>query len=422
MRKIIKLISIVIILFIMSCFGENSNAVTTGTVYLQSNKSIFEKGEELEIAVFIENAKTVSFSTDLYFDNSKLEYIPDIENANLVDNNHILLVWYDSTGGSNPKEGELVKYKFKAKESGIVTFHLEGEFYDEARELIQTEFKDVQVQIGREEVVQNNGEKEAGEQQGIKLEQGADTKTDNATLQVLRLDKEGIIPSFHKDVYEYYLTVSNDIDYIDVLAIAENQKSMIEITGNNNLKEGLNIITIKVTSEDKTQNKIYKIQVTKTNNIESANTNLETLAVENILLNPPFDANITHYSIHVANTVSILNILAVPQNENAKIEIIGNDNLKEGNNTINVIVTAQNGFSKRIYEIICYKRNQQEEDKFQEEQKENMEKLEQIYETEQVSENIKDNKKDTIKVIAIVVLSICVIVVVAIYWGKYLKK
>lgn len=422
MRKIIKLISIVIILFIMSCFGENANAVTTGTVYLQSNKSIFEKGEELEIAVFIENAKTVSFSTDLYFDNSKLEYIPDIENANLVDNNHILLVWYDSTGGSKPKEGELVKYKFKAKESGIVTFHLEGEFYDETRELIQTVFKDVQVQIGREEVVQNNGEKEAGEQQGIKLEQGADTKTDNATLQVLRLDKEGIIPSFHKDVYEYYLTVSNDIDYIDVLAIAENQKSMIEITGNNNLKEGLNIITIKVTSEDKTQNKIYKIQVTKTNNIESANTNLETLAVENILLNPPFDTNITHYSIHVANTVSILNILAVPQNENAKIEIIGNDNLKEGNNTINVIVTAQNGFSKRIYEIICYKRNQQEEDKFQEEQKENMEKFEQIYETEQVSENIKDNKKDTIKVIAIVVLSICVIVVVAIYWGKYLKK
>ena len=43
-----------------------------------------------------------------------------------------------------------------------------------------------------------------------------------------------------------------------------------------------------MTSADKTQSKVYKIYVSKTNNLELANTNLETLAIENTLLNPPF--------------------------------------------------------------------------------------------------------------------------------------
>lgn len=420
-RKNLIAICIITVLFIICCFYRTTNAITAGTIYLQSNKSIFEKEEEIEVTVFIEDAKTVSFSIDLYFDNSKLEYISNLDNANLVDNNHIVFVWYDTTGGSQPKEGELVKFKFKAKEEGIATFNIEGEFYNQSRGLIQSDFKDVQIQIGSENEIEGN-QQEITEQQEANLEQAVDTKTNNAQLQVLRLDREGMVPSFDKDIYDYYLTVSNDVDNIDILAIAENQNSTIEIIGNNNLKEGLNIITINVTLEDKTQNKIYTIQVTRTNNIELANTNLEILAVENILLNPPFDTNITHYSIEISNNIESLNILAIPQNENATVEIIGKDNLKEGNNIINIIVTAQNGFSKRIYEISCYKRNQQEEDKFEEEQKENMEKLEQIYETEQVSENVKDNKKDTIKVIAIVVLSICVIVVVAIYWGKNLRR
>lgn len=416
MKNKIRSICIIIYLFVICSIYSTTYAIVKGTVYLKSDKSTFQKGEEIEIAVFLDNIKTVSFSTNLYFDNSKVEYISDLENTNIVDNNHIAFVWYDNTGGINPKEGELVKFKFKAKEDGIAIFNIEGEFYNEARELIQTDFKDIQIQIGEKEMEQKDTNENMQNQQNI------DVKKDNAMLEVLRLDKEGVIPSFDKNIYDYYLTVNSNVDYIDVLAISENRNSNIEIIGNNNLKEGLNLITIKVISEDKTQSKVYTIQVTKTNNMELANTNLEILAVENIFLNPPFDTDVTHYDIYVSNSVNNLNILAIPQNENAKVEINGKDNLQEGNNIINIIVTAQNGFSKRIYEINCYKRNKEEESRFQEEQKENMEKLEEIYETQQVSKINEKEEQYISKVIIAAILAIFVIIVFAIYWGKYLKR
>ncbi|MCI8587556.1 MAG: hypothetical protein HFJ49_02965 [Clostridia bacterium] len=416
MKDKIKIICVIIYLFIICSIYSTTYAITEGTVYLQSDKSTFKKGEEIEITVFLENIKTVSFSTYLYFDNSKVEYISDLENTNIVDNNHIVFVWYDISGGSNPKQGELAKFKFRAKEDGMATFNIEGEFYNEAREVLQTKFKDIQIQIG-ENVVEQYEIKE-----NTQNEQNIDVRKDNAMLEVLRLDKEGIIPNFDKNIYDYYLTVNNDVDYIDILAISENRNSNIEIIGNNNLKEGLNVITIKVISEDKTQSREYKIQVTKTNNIELANTNLENLAIEGILLNPPFDTNITHYKIYVPNNITNLNILAIPQNENANVEISGKDNLKEGINIINVIVTAQNGFSERKYEINCYKRNEKEEKDFQKEEKENMEQLEKIYETQQVSNTNEIEEQYIFKVIIAAILSICVITVFAIYWGKYLKK
>lgn len=414
MKRKILVISewILIIMLTIYCSCHISNAINSRTVYLESNKNIYEQGEEIEIKVAIDNTKIVSFTTNLYFDNSKLEYISGPENTNVIDN-RVIYVWYDITGGSSPKDGELAIFKFKAKENGIATFNIDGEFYDSERQVIQTEFKDVQIQIGREEI-------EAEEQENVK--QQIDTKSDNATLQVLRLDKEGIIPDFDKNIYDYYLTIGNEINDLDVLAISENPNAKIEIVGNNNLKEGLNNIIIKVTSEDETQSKVYTIQVTKTNNIDLANTNLEILAVENILLNPPFDANITHYSLEVPNNVNNLNIFAVPQNENAKVEIIVNDNLKEGNNSISVIVTAQNGFSKRVYEINSYKRNLEEQSKYEQEQEDNKKKLEEIYEAEKVS-NKHDlfDKDDIVKVISIALLSIVIIIVIAVYWGKNLR-
>lgn len=416
MRNIIKIIICISIILLILCYICNPiNAITTGTVYLQSNKNVFEQGEEIEIAVFIKDAKTVSFETSLYFDNSKLEYISELENANIVDNNHILFVWYDETGGRNARDGELVKFKFRAKEKGTAIFNIEGEFYDETKELIQADFKDVQVQIGREE-------KEDERQKNQEQEQMSDEKTDSATLQVLRIDREGIVPSFNKDIYDYYLTVSNDVGHIDILAISENPNATIEIVGNNNLKNGLNNITIKVISEDKTQSKVYTIQVTKTNDVELANTNLEILAIENVFLNPPFDTNITHYNIEVSNDTSSLNIFAVPQNENATVEIIGKDDIEEGDNIINVIVTGQNGFSKRTYEIKCHKRNKAEQDKYEKEERENVEKLEQIYETQKINEFVESEKSNIFRVVLITILLVASISLIALYWGKHLKK
>lgn len=418
-KKINTYISYFLLILLLGfCYFFNiSYATNAGEVYLLSGKQVLEKGEEVEITVSIKNVKTAAFNCYLYFDNSKLEYICGPENTNIVEN-RIIYVWYDSEGGDNEKEGELSKFKFKAKEDGLAIFNIEGEFYNSVGELIKTEFKETQIQIGKEQTKLKNKSEE---------EQGSNSQSNNAALQVLRLDIEGVTPIFEKDIKEYYVTIPSSVNDIEVLAISENPNATIEVTGNTNLKEGLNIITIQVTSEDKTQNNIYTIQATKTDNIELANTNLEILAIENILLNPHFDANITHYNIEVPNEATILNIFAVPENQYAKVEIVRKEKLEEGNNLVKIIVTAQNGFSQKVYEVNAYRRNQEEENKYIEEQEENREKLEEIYETQKISNESEkklqesEDKKQN-KVIWIVVIGIVAILVIILIVWKYKKS
>lgn len=418
-KKVIDLISysLAISLFIFSCvFHTASYATNTGEVFLTSNQEKMEKGEEIEITVHIKDTKTAAFDFSLYYDESKLEYIGGPENTNVIDN-RIIFVWYDTQGGKAAKEGELAKFKFKAKEDGLATFSLQGEFYSQIGQLIQTENREKQIQIGKE---QTNLQKQAEE------EYGTDTQKGNPVLQVLRLDKEGLTPSFEKNVHEYYLTIPSDIQDIEVLAISENPNSTIEITGNKDLKEGLNLITIRVISTDKTQNNVYTIRVTKTNNMELANTNLEILAIENVLLNPPFDINETNYKVEMANKAESINILVVPENEQAMVEISGKENLKEGNNLVSVIVTAPDGFTKKKYQVEVYKRNVEEEKKYLEELNSKKEMLEHAYEIADLSANGEakqgenETRKNKSNLNNLIVWSIAIVIGIVILVGIFL--
>ena len=124
-----KIICFIIILLLFGSLYTISNAVETGTVYLTSNKNKIEKGDEIEIAVNLKNSATAAFDFSLYFDTSKFEYISKLDNTNVVDN-RVIFVWYDNTGGEKAKQGEIAKLKFKAKEDGLATFSVEGEFYN----------------------------------------------------------------------------------------------------------------------------------------------------------------------------------------------------------------------------------------------------------------------------------------------------
>ncbi len=379
-----KFLIVLIISFICIISFYKTYANTFGTVYLESNKDILEIGEEVEISINIDNFKTAAYTLYLYFDEEKFQYVGELENVN-VDGNRIIYVWYDEQGGNNPRSGELVKFKFEAKESGLATFNIDGEFYTEKGQEVEVEFKEKQVQVGKEET---NLEKQAKE------EVGQDSNLSNSNLQNLRLSIEGMVPDFNKDVFDYYLNVDSRVKDIEVLATSENKDASIEITGNENLKDGLNLIKIQVTSSDKTSSSSYLINVTKTNDIESANTDLETLAIENTLLYPAFDTTVTNYSAEVNNNIERINLLAIPEDEEATIEIKRNDVLKEGNNEIRIIVTARNGYTKKEYYINVYKRNSEEEAKYQEEQKNNQEKLNQIYEIQKTSNEQEESEEN----------------------------
>lgn len=415
-KTIIYIITTLLIFLYIFCYLINTSyAINKGTVYLTSNKETYQKGEEIEITINIENQKTSAYSFSLYFDELKLEYISNLENTNIVDN-RIIFVWHDEQGGKGAKEGELVKVKFRVKEDGIATFIIQGEFYNQIEQLIDTDFKEKQIQVGIEQTYLQKQSQE---------EKSTNTQSNNASLQVLRIDKEGLTPNFEKNIFDYYLTVNKDTQNLEVLAITENPNASIDITGNLNLKDGVNPVKIQITSEDGTQKNVYTINVTKTANVELANTNLEILAIENVLLNPPFDLNTTYYKAQVSNEITNLNIFAVPEDENATVEILGNDDLQVGSNLIKVVVTAQNRVSKKVYQIEVYRRNLEEDTKYQEEQSTQKDLLEKAYEIEKVTDTVSEEKNVDFKEesgkrlnvwLWIVVLLVIIVFVAIVIW------
>lgn len=209
-------------------------------------------------------------------------------------------------------------------------------------------------------------------------------------LKELRINQEGILPSFNKDIYDYYLTINEDVDNLQIEAIPENPDSKIEIVGNNNFIEGENTIVIKVINDNEETN--YNINVVKTENIEMSNCNLEIFAIENYLFEPAFDTNITEYKLEVPNDITNLNIFAVPEVESAKIEINGSNNLNVGDNLIEIIVTAQDKKTKKIYTIFVYRKTKKETNDYEEIKKINDEKVQEL-----LNENDLDYEYNTEK-------------------------
>ena len=75
-----------------------------------------------------------------------------------------------------------------------------------------------------------------------------------------------LAPEFSSEVYEYTLNIpeeQNDITKLDIVAIGDKEDFTIEITGNENLVDGENIITILVKSKDGEKTAEYKIKVNK---------------------------------------------------------------------------------------------------------------------------------------------------------------
>ncbi len=389
---------------------NNIYARTKGNVYLSSNKQEVNVGDEIEISINIEGFNTSAYDFELYFDNDKLEFLEnanDKDNINLI-NNKINYIWFDRSGNAEVT-GNIKTFKFKAKKEGSVTFSLNGNFYTKKAQEVDTSFNSLQVNI----IDVNNNKSILQKQAEEEIEES--NNRSNSKLQNLRLNIEGLVPEFNKDVFDYYLTVNNNINNLEILTMPENKNSKIEITGNENLREGLNIIKVQITSEDNTSSSSYTINVTKTNNIEDANTNLETLAIQNYLLYPNFDNTVTNYNVEVANDTNNINLLAIPEDEEAKVEIDKNDKLQEGNNTIKITVTAKNNYTKKVYNINVYRRNENEEKEYKLEQEKNEELLNNIQKTstnQEDNNNQKQTEEQSKNIYLIITLIIILIILI----------
>ena len=411
MKKIVIFLMILFMLIsinIMTLAVENEKQ---DSVYLNVANTEIKNGEEFSFTINLANINVAAFDINIYFNNELLEYVSGPENTNVVGSK-IITVWYDETGGQNAKQNcELVKYTFKAKEIGSEYIAIRGEFYNAEGTQVQSFTDGIEI-IGNEEK----------QTEIIELSEESQVANNNSKLEILRLNHEGMTPEFSPDITEYYFLTEN-LSALEVTAIPKNANAKVSITGNTSFQEGLNSITIEVTSQDTTTKTQYTIFVTKTKDLENANANLETLAIENVTLEPEFINDIYQYHAIVSNTTENLNILAIPEKQNAKVEITGGEVLQIGNNLINVQVIAENGYTTKQYKVNIYRRNEEEQKIAEEETKVNMQKLSAILEEQderqeeqkQSENNIVENIERNLWFIIIYGIFSVIIVIIVIY-------
>ena len=174
------------------------------------------------------------------------------------------------------------------------------------------------------------------------------TKSSNSKLSSLQIAEGVITPEFNSNVREYAVMVPNEITKLSIAASQEHSRATVRIVGNEELQVGDNTVEIIVTAEDGSTS-TYKIYATRA----LPELNLQTLSIyyidENnqkveIKLEPQFVFNTYEYKSleKLSYTVKELQVDAIANRENAKVEIIGNKEIKAGKNEITIKVTLPN--------------------------------------------------------------------------------
>ena len=195
-------------------------------------------------------------------------------------------------------------------------------------------------------------------------------KSDNANLKTLGVTpKEYDFSGFSKNKTSYSVTIPSNVDSLNVIAKAEDSKAKVNISGNKNLEVGTNTIKVEVTAENGKTTKTYEVSVTKLatedekpGNLLDDNTTtklyLKSLSIDGLELTPSFDKNIFSYEATIdmdTKDLSNINVNAAAENIDSTVEITGNTDLKEGENTVNVIVKSKSSSEQTVYQITVNK-------------------------------------------------------------------
>lgn len=179
-----------------------------------------------------------------------------------------------------------------------------------------------------------------------------------------RLSNLGIKPNdfsgFRRDKTEYNTEVPNNVSEVEVYAQTVDKNAKVTGTGKVQLKEGKNTVKVTVTAEDGKTTKTYTLAVKRKASEEAEGTTVEqfgllTLSINELNLNQDFKVNTYEYTATLEEDLDSLDIQAKANKENAIVEIIGNENLQQGENIITILVTNTKTEEVVTYQIMINK-------------------------------------------------------------------
>jgi len=193
-------------------------------------------------------------------------------------------------------------------------------------------------------------------------------KSSNANLSNLGMNPNDFT-GFSENKTSYDVTVPNNVTQVEIYATKKDSKASLTGTGIKKLQEGQNTANVIVTAEDGTT-KTYTINIKRLSKNEKQDTtgNLDTksssnskdlklsnLEIEGVNLEPSFESSTYKYEISIKGKQSNLDIKTSTNNTSDKVEIIGNENLQNGQNIITILVTNSKSDEVATYQIYVNK-------------------------------------------------------------------
>ena len=194
----------------------------------------------------------------------------------------------------------------------------------------------------------------------------------NAILKNLGIrPKEYDFTGFKPTLTTYNVSVPNDVEKITIYATAQNTNDTISGIGTKSLKLGQNRCEVKVTSGDKKNTKTYVINVTRKEEKDEEETDekeennetptvagIKEIKIDGANLTPSFSQSVYSYNVDVPSGTKKLDIETETTSDDIEVEIAGNENLKEGENVITLLVHNKKNDATATYQINAKVENQ----------------------------------------------------------------
>lgn len=237
-RKIIRSLICVVLLFAMLLPARTSEVLAAASAAIKVASASCEKGQTVTVSVTVSTTVDMAmYQYTLSYDTSMLQYQSgdaDGESAGT------LRIIKESASGTS----QTLKFTFKSLAVGSTKVSVSG-YIVCPTDIAHGDSLPTTVTNGTVTV---------------KAPYQAST---NANLKSLSVGQGSLSPAFSKSVYEYTVSVGGGVDRLTVSASPEDSKATVSVSGNTNLKEGANTVTVKVTAEDGKTTKTYKIIVTR---------------------------------------------------------------------------------------------------------------------------------------------------------------
>lgn len=197
------------------------------------------------------------------------------------------------------------------------------------------------------------------------------TVSGDATLRALGISAGSLSPAFVSGTVAYTASVPNTVTSVTLTPVSTNGAATIHVNGVSvtsgsasaalALSVGTNSLSVLVSAEDGTHAITYTVSVTRAAALSNVAT-LSALTISAGALAPSFAPDTIGYGVSVANAVSSVTLTPTSTSSNATIKINGVSAssatasaslpLSVGNNTLSVVVTAQDAVTTRTYTVI----------------------------------------------------------------------